>query len=99
MIKEIFDRFTVKERHFIVEEKNMIEVMKMVQSAKSNGYYTGAMEVGNCGWAKEPNAWFIHTNLTKLQWGALLQDCKNKKYQIVIKEPDNMYFTKIEGSK
>ena len=98
MIK-LFDRFTIKKRHFIVKEKDTIEVLKMIQSAKTEGYYAGCMNVGNCGWAEESDSWFIHVSLTDIQWKELLKECKDKKYQLVIKEnPEDMYFVKIEGS-
>lgn len=97
---KVFDIFTIKRRYFVVEEKNMVEAMRMIQSALSTGYHKEGMNVGNCGWAEEANKWFIHVNLTNNQWQSLLGECKNKKYQLVIKEnPNDMYFTKIEGSK
>ena len=96
---KIFDCFTVEERHFIVKEKNLIEVMKMIQLALSNGYRTGNMSVGNCGCAEESDVWFIHVSLTNNKWRMLLKECKDKKYQLVIKEdPNDMYFTKIGES-
>lgn len=96
----VFDRFTVKKRHFIVKENNMVETLKMIQSAKSEGYYAGGINVGNCGWAEEPDSWFAHVNLTNNQWKSLLEQCKANNYQLVIKEnPEDMYFTKVEGSK
>ena len=97
---KLFDKFTVKKRYFVVKEKNMIEVMNMVQSALSAGYSTGGMNVGKSELVEESNLWSIHINLTGNQWRALLESCKGGNYQLVIKDnPDKMYFTKIEGSK
>ena len=95
----LFDKFTVKRRYFIVKEKNMIEVLKMIQTALSDGVPTGCASVGNCGLAKEPELWFVHVDLTTNKWRTLLKECKNKHYQLVIKEsPENMYFEKIKES-
>lgn len=98
MIK-LFDRFTIKRRQFIVKEKNMIEVLKMFQTALNNGYRTGGLSVGDCCCAEESDLWYIHTNLTDNQWRGLLEECKNKNYQLVIKNnPNVMYFTKVKES-
>lgn len=96
MISKFFDRFTAKSHYFIVKENNLIEVMKLFNTALFAGYYKGGMNVSNLG----EHEWFIRVDLTKKQWQALLVECKNKNYQLVIKEePDKMYFTKVEGSK
>ena len=97
---KIFDKFVFQRRYFVVMESEMIEVVKMVQLALMDGYCRdSSMSIGNCGWANEPDAWFIHVTLSKHQWRTLLRECKNKKYQLVVKEePDNMYFTKLEES-
>lgn len=96
---KLFDVFTIKKRNFIVKEKDMIEVLNMIQSGKSEGYCTGQINVGNSGSTEGTDLWFIHVYLTDKQWKGLLIECKNKKYQLVIKEnPNDMYFTKMEGS-
>lgn len=93
---KFFDRFTAKSHYFVVKENDLIEVMKMFSTALFAGYYKGGMNVGNLG----DHEWFIQVDLTNNQWRALLVECKNKKYQLVIKEdPDKMYFTKMEESK
>ena len=93
---KLFDRFTVKNRNFVAKESNLIEVMKMFNAALFAGYYRGGMTV-NKG---EEHEWLVQVNLSNYQWRALLEECKNKKYQLVIKDnPDKMYFAKMEGSK
>ena len=77
----------------------MIEALRMIQSALPAGYNMGDMNVGNCGWAEQPNSWFIHINLTDNQWRELLKACKDKGYHLIIKEQNgDMYFTKIKES-
>lgn len=94
MIK-LFDVFTVRNRHFIVEERDLIKLMTMIHNARQTSYYKDFMSVGNCAWADEPKSWFVSINLTTNQWCDLLKQCIDNKYQFVIKEhPDRMYFTK-----
>ena len=96
---KVFDVFTVKSYQFMVKENSMVEIMNMIQSAKSVGYRTDGMSVGDCGLAEETGHWYINTNLTTNQWCALLECCKNKKHQLVIKDdPNRMYFTKVKES-
>lgn len=93
---KVFDVFTAKSYHFITKEKDMVNAIKLVQSAKSAGYNTDDMSVGNCGLSDEPENWSIRVNLTVNQWCSFLEECKHKGYQLVIKDdPDKMYFTKI----
>ena len=96
---KLFDVFTIKKRQFIVKEKDMLEVLKMFQTALADGYRTGGLSVGDCGCAKETDLWYIHTSLTDNQWKGLLNGCKNNNYQLVIKNsPNVMYFTKVKES-
>lgn len=96
---KIFDAFTAKSYQFMVKETSMVEVMNMIHSAKATNYHADGKYVGDCGIADETNHWFINTNLTSKQWYALLEECKIKKYQLVIKDdPSRMYFTKVKES-
>lgn len=95
----IFDSFTSKEYDFIVEEKDMVEMMKMIRTSKSIGCRTDMIFVGNSKSDEESNHWFINTNLTTNQWCEFLKQCEERKYQLVIKDdPNRMYFTKVKGS-
>ena len=96
MIK-ILDIFTIKSRHFVVKENDMIEVMRLIDAAQDVGYYTDRMSVGNCRCADDLTLWYIEIRLTTNQWCSLLEKCKKKGYILVIKEdPESMYFTKTE---
>ena len=99
MFEKLFDKFTSKRRYFVVRESNMIEVFNMIKEALYSNDQHNNMSVGNCGWVDEPDKWFVHINLTNLQWRALLNKCKDKHYKLVIEDiPDRMCFTKIEES-
>lgn len=99
MIKEIkgfFDKFTGKERCFIMKEEQLLEIIKMIDVALGDKYFTQGMKVNNCRKANEPDLWSIDVDLTNNQWQTLLSKCKEKKYMLIIKDdPDRMYFKKI----
>lgn len=95
----IFDVFTSKEYNFIVEEKNVVEMMKMIRAAKTTDCHTDMVFVGESKSGEGSDHWFLNTNLTTNQWCTFLEECKSKGYQLVIKDdPNRMYFTKAKGS-
>lgn len=88
---KLFDRFTGERRQFIVKENDLVEVMNMLNTSILTGCKRSDIAVNK----REEAGWFINTDLTKNQWRGLLIECKNKKYQLVIKDdPDRMYFIK-----
>jgi hypothetical protein len=102
-MRKLFDIFTAKRRYFIVKELDMNEVMKMIDESLIVGYFSKyqsrGMTIGHCRWLKDPNLWYVHVDLTTKQWRKLLETCKEKKYNLVIKDvPDRMYFEKHEES-
>lgn len=95
---KLFDSFTSKKHDFMVKEKDMIEVMNMIQLTLNTGCRNSSMNIGRCDWGYDSNVWFIHVDLTDDQWNVLLNECKDKKYQLIVKDnPNEMYFTKIES--
>ena len=98
-MNKLFDVFTAKRRNFIVKEKYMIEVLKMLDLALLTNRISkcqSGIYIGNCKWAEQTDSWYIHVELTDKQWRTLLLECKDKHYQLVIKDrDDNMHFEKI----
>lgn len=59
-----------KEREFVVEEKNVMNVLKVINNHL--GYLEG--QVGNCGWAEEPTKWFVVFYATNKRYGNILEE-------------------------
>jgi len=96
---KVFDRLTIKKHCFVVRKEDLIEIMSMIQRSIFTNYFTESMAVRNGGKDVETDNWIINVNLTNLQWKAMLQECKEKKYQLIIKDdPDKKYFTKVKES-
>ena len=66
----LFGNIMQKERHLIVEEAKVMTVLKMLTDIKQKSkiYNDLNMEIGNCMWADEPDAWFMRFTTTNGQW-------------------------------
>ena len=53
-----------KTRQFIVDEEDVMFVLKAVSNCQD--WFDGS--TGNCGWADEPNKWFVTFRATDKQY-------------------------------
>ena len=61
--------FIKKRRDFIVEEKDVTTILSAVgREAKTTNYC-----IGNCGWADQPNKWFISFYTTDKRYGRIMK--------------------------
>ncbi len=66
----MFNYFMKKTHMFIVEEKDVTTVLAVIN--KHRRYYD--TRVGNCGWAEEPNKWFIGFDMRDKYYGEVVRD-------------------------
>lgn len=71
--------FKIKKRREVLVDKN--NVNDVVMSATSNGV-TG-FRIGNCGWMKAPNCYFVAFASTLKQYAAIMEDLNNKEIKIL----------------
>ena len=71
--------FKIKKRHEVLVDKN--NVNDVVMSATSNGV-TG-FRIGNCGWLKAPDCYFIAFTATLKQYASIMEDLNNKEIKIL----------------
>lgn len=69
----LFDRFIPEKHHLVVEEEDLVRVLKVIQSSHR---IVPEMTVGNCGWADDASKWFIHFGTTRYTWKKLIQELK-----------------------
>ena len=87
-----------KTREFIVEEKDVIDVLKAIN--KHLGWLDG--QVGNCGWAEEPTKWFITFDATDKKYGRIINDLNEIgefKLDVRPKGQMDVYFERYEEVK
>lgn len=88
--------FIQKRRYLVADEADVMSVVKVIDEIKRNSriHHMMNMEIGNCSWADEPTAWFIHFDATDKQWRKLMNMVHDLGYQIVLREDDRLYLEK-----
>lgn len=61
--------FIKKNRNFIVEEKDITTILSAVGSEAKVFHYC----IGNCGWANQPNKWFMSFYTTDKRYGKIMK--------------------------
>lgn len=86
-----------KRRYLVADEADVMNVVKGIDEIKRNSriHSNMNMELGSCAWKDEPCAWFIHFDATDKQWRKLMNMVHDLGYQIVLREDDRLYLTKI----
>jgi hypothetical protein len=89
----LFGNFVQKRRHLIVDEMNVVDSLKVISEIKDDSKIHGLMEmeIGNCGWADKPNAWFMHFSATDKQWRTIITRFNERKFTLVLKDDDRIY--------
>lgn len=92
----LFKNIVQKRRHLIVDESNVMDALKVISGVKNDSKIRilTKMEVGNCGWADKPNAWFIHYDSTDYQWRKSIAIYAENGFKLVLKEDDRIYLVK-----
>ena len=101
---KIFDYFTGKDYTFKVQEKDLMNTLKMLVISSTNTFNwfnsgNKSAKVSNNGIEvvndKECWMWDIEKQLTNKGWNLLIQQCREKKYKLIIeKEPNVIYVTR-----
>lgn len=62
------DLIIVKRRHVIVNEIDIVKVIKALDTKRINN-----IEIGNCGW-DDAHKWFIYFKVNNNKWHKLVQE-------------------------
>lgn len=98
----LFENIVQKERHIIVKEDDVMIALKVLTEIKQKSkIHTGmSMEIGNCKWKDDPDAWFMTFTSTTCQWRKLIAVLKERGYTMVLDDNDRFYVKKgAEGQK
>ena len=98
----LFKNIVQKRRYTVVEESDVMTVLKVLHNIKrkSRFHLLMEMEIGNCGWANKPEAWFIHFGSTTGQWRKFITTLEEEGYTMVVDNQENFHVKKgAEGQK
>lgn len=72
-----------KRRRILIDKKDMVTVLEILCKYDSCWQDMANMKVGRCGWAKAPDCWFVHVNVTDKKWASILREFNNKKVTLL----------------
>jgi len=72
-IKTAIDRFVPVRHELVVNEEDVVNTLKVIQRYHK---VVPDMAVGNCGWADDPEKWFIFFDTTNHVWEHIRNDLK-----------------------
>lgn len=71
--QKILDKFITKRYHIVLDEVDVMNALKVIDRCHRS---VPEIRVGNCGWAEDPNKWFIHFTTTVSKWETIRKDLK-----------------------
>lgn len=104
VFEDFYDKFTSKELHFTVEKEYGEEIIEILSMSTNNGSifsqgYKPRDFTLQVLYENEKTIYNITINMTDKEWYNLLKLCKEKKYQLIVKDKyDEIYFSKIKES-
>lgn len=63
------DLIIVKRRHIIVNEIDIVKVIKALDAKRITN-----IEIGNCGWGDDVHKWFIYFKVSNNKWHKLVRE-------------------------
>lgn len=63
----------VRRRNFIVNEADVTTVIKVINEHRKNY----EVQTNNCGWADEPDKWFVAFEACDEEYGHIVEDLNN----------------------
>ena len=83
MTKVIFGIFG-KYRHMLVDASELTKALQVLNKLNISCLPSeGNMKVGNCGWAKAPDCWFITFNATNRKYVDILKEFKKNNIHLL----------------
>lgn len=87
--------FINKTMNFIMDESDVMTVIKIIDKHHKNVIFSKNYRVKNCRWA-DVNKWFIMGDVTRKTYDMIISDLK-KQFKLEEKELKRIYLTKIES--
>lgn len=77
-MRNFFKRFVTRRRHIIIDESNIVNVLNVINESNKNQWRT-EIDIGNCGWADSPKAWFIFFHCSDYAWDKFVKHLRVKR--------------------
>ena len=92
-MNKFFDNVIVKKRVLIVNEQDIMGLLRVFDKVNDDfrNDVLMNMDIGNCGWADEPNKWFVMFSATDRKWRRIITEIHNNYKMIMLKEDNRLY--------
>lgn len=89
------DNFMRKKRKLVFDKDDTMTVLEVLDSIRSKYRFSVlmSMEIGTCGWTKDPSKWYIMFSCSDKNWRSIIGGLKKENRKIVL-ETDNRYHLK-----
>ena len=87
--------FITKEMNFIMNENDVMSILKIINKHHEISIFSKDYCVRNCGWADE-SKWFILGEVTKKSYNMIKSDLR-KQFKLEKKELKRIYLTRKES--
>lgn len=72
-----------KQRNILVDFEDLANVLNILDKHDLTWQYLADLKIGNCGWKKAPNCWFVHVRATNKTWISVLRSIKQNNITLL----------------
>ena len=85
-----------KRRHLIVNQEDIITILEVLDGIKRNtrgifGIPLYEMEIGNCGWANEPEKWYMFFTISNKKWRIFIMELEQRNHKLILDENSRLH--------
>lgn len=90
---KLYDNLIVIRRQLIVNEDDIMGLLRIFDRVnhRFRNDVLMDMEIGRCGWADDPNKWYIHFGTSNRKWRSIIMEIKNNHRMLILKEDNRLY--------
>ena len=88
----LLEKLTVRSRQIVADKSHIMDILELLNEHQKemNGvqlmYDFTDMHVQSCGWANNPDKWFIMADISEAKWNVIKYQLKEKEYKVSIAE-------------
>lgn len=81
MIENLISKISFRSRDLLVDFGQMTKVLKVFDEL--DVLWKHRVFMGNCGWAKAPDCWYIHLSCSDSMWYSILRRLKEEEVELL----------------
>ena len=81
MIENLISKISFRSHDILVDFGQMEKILKIFDGL--DVFYKRRVFMGNCGWAKAPNCWYVHLSCSDKMWYSILEKLSEEKVELL----------------